>query len=1469
MYRLFITYLIIAAFLSQNIAWAGGNNLLARDSSEDLEEMGALFRKTPGPEDGRWGSFSGKPSKGSSMPFHINPARLAEFHTQFGNFGPIEGDIEADGKCYFPMPAELVERLKGIDLVGLKLKLDSLIENLQVFGPGTRVRIITDSAKSLFYNKDDDVLEIHAIFLLNGIPDSLLHFCGRHEAMHKLIKGVSPLLEEVLNIYMDFEYLDSMNPQEAVNLISELGRLEGGGYSQILRKRFFRTRGLKEQDDLLDEVLQYIWNNCPWIIEGLNLGDLSQIREPVLVLRRYIHREIEDQYSFIYLLQQVGRYLENDFPKLGTLSPSQFISQIPLFLYRHIDIFSRLEEDIHVVSHRLEKGLDKDYVRLLQEYIRNKEKRKLWDELQEELRKKPLILDRDIRRFIEGIWYSIPKHELQNCIYMVRAGASQWVIAAGLASKVDPKILERLDIPKDKRRHILELISNYRRICTLLDHELSPANHMIQNAINLIIQLTRGDPDVLMLALLDKIGHLRRLSYDPRDYDDLGEKGQALLRQAVEWLYIPLAGFLGREDLAAEMAELYLMTILGGEYQLWEEEVGKLARVKQKDLPIVMKRIVDITREAIEDLPIEVSSRVKSPYAIYYKSREILDIFGIRFVIKGRHSPEEERRIRMELFNRLQGLFSISKSDRKRFREKQYNEYDFIAGLNPKLPGFQSLLSECGVKEIYLEVQIYPTENDLQRYRYGPTAHWLYKLEAVLKSLKKPLPKQFFDRDILDRLYMRFKEGDFDSNFRLVYEELSRWRVIGVLSDDKIKMVRAVPESIPPDIASADSIDLFKRGYIGLRRFGAERILPNTVTGELTPDIYEVVSGKGLKEEELMKIRDKTRKPRTYVFVMRMLGNKPKEEEGRRLLEGCLEELEAGINSGYLESNLFNIEDKDSSDTGLVQKGFSLRSLGGLYQLLVLVNQPEGQVMLRESIRRAYAYMTGEYLGDVVDIAKLKERWGIRSKEPVSPLVYLFTIAEKGKQYLKENGFDPENYNNRNKLHALLDYFNVDNLLQLFGRIGLDREVLGRMILLRLRSISPPRISISLEDPSNTRVQEDIQDVMDRSGLDIWSSKIQKDKMTYHVKPDRYWLDRMDMILQEVRSIDGVEGAELIYEEPNVVAMRFGMDIQYRNMDRVEVVIEELFRKLGIDYNQTNRTRQRFGYNISVPKRITAEELEGVARLWLKSRLGADAKITKLSIRPVDKKPPPHGAVLGILVLLLPCLLGANGSLGIVGYTILGIVGMLAVGMIAKGSIEAGTGGYPDAGAMADRFLSVVRSQADACRLSKKELVLAIDTDIGNLKDCADELFRELAGLEDRFNVRILIGRGADLKVQIDSYLRDAERSGKGFVVSAVLKADNLGLYEDMKDKISITAVSDTVSPIYIPIISILELSIKRAMGERIERLVEDYSSLPNVKDVVERDGILTIILLPKAEPISIEQLGERYKQEAQALSSA
>jgi len=200
------------------------------------------------------------------------------------------------------------------------------------------------------------------------------------------------------------------------------------------------------------------------------------------------------------------------------------------------------------------------------------------------------------------------------------------------------------------------------------------------------------------------------------------------------------------------------------------------------------------------------------------------------------------------------------------------------------------------------------------------------------------------------------------------------------------------------------------------------------------------------------------------------------------------------------------------------------------------------------------------------------------------------------------------------------------------------------------------------------------------------------------------------------------------------------------------------------------------------------------------------------------------------------------------------------------------------------KLLHDIRAQAKACKEKDEELAIAIDTDIGNLRDIAPELMEVLKEVraalakEGLDNVRVFINEGIVLSAELKSYMDQAEVEHRKVMLNAIVKNRNLQrrIYTQIGNKACMTSIDDAsvsntdVSNLnYIPILSILDIAIKRSSGVSLDKIKDEYASLQNVKDIIERDSILTIILLPKPVPIPLNELRERYKLEAQTLSAA
>lgn len=201
-----------------------------------------------------------------------------------------------------------------------------------------------------------------------------------------------------------------------------------------------------------------------------------------------------------------------------------------------------------------------------------------------------------------------------------------------------------------------------------------------------------------------------------------------------------------------------------------------------------------------------------------------------------------------------------------------------------------------------------------------------------------------------------------------------------------------------------------------------------------------------------------------------------------------------------------------------------------------------------------------------------------------------------------------------------------------------------------------------------------------------------------------------------------------------------------------------------------------------------------------------------------------------------------------------------------------------------NEFLLNIEGKLNNCKDLGDELVLAVDTDIGNLRLFAQELLDALGKLQEELNkkgfnnVRIFVGSGEELEQKLKTYIRE-KGDKKNYIISAVMKYENIKdkkVFKEIKNKVQITAVNDEdmkdkslVEAYYIPIIGLLQLSLEKAVGKKIQDIQYDLANIPNVVDISEEDGMFIIRLLPNAKPMAINELREMYSNEAKTLISA
>ena len=194
--------------------------------------------------------------------------------------------------------------------------------------------------------------------------------------------------------------------------------------------------------------------------------------------------------------------------------------------------------------------------------------------------------------------------------------------------------------------------------------------------------------------------------------------------------------------------------------------------------------------------------------------------------------------------------------------------------------------------------------------------------------------------------------------------------------------------------------------------------------------------------------------------------------------------------------------------------------------------------------------------------------------------------------------------------------------------------------------------------------------------------------------------------------------------------------------------------------------------------------------------------------------------------------------------------------------------------AEARSFVSSLRGLAKPAQEDGEEILVGIDTTIGNLGSYAPNLLKVLAELKDQeglSNLVVIASDGTELSARVNSYIRDAEKAGKKVRVVSVVKESNRGkhMFDSLAGKAQIVSVDDSQViegeslNQYIPVTRIIELALKRLLNK-------PHEPIPYVAES-EENGILKLILSVQegAKPLTSDELRQRYDEEAEFIGKA
>lgn len=830
------------------------------------------------------------------------------------------------------------------------------------------------------------------------------------------------------------------------------------------------------------------------------------------------------------------------------------------------------------------------------------------------------------------------KSQLDTAIYMLEYGAGLNGVLASFYGHGDDKAITakyaRIGIKGAAFRAVQAVNRKYLHIDNMLSYQARVTPHTVQNMINMVVKMSAGDGDVLFLGMAKVMAYMREtVVYRKGQFSQAAEDKDSFvqLRRTVEWIYAPLAGLLGRGDIAGQLQDMYLRGLLGPEGYLEQQqrlcEATGLSELDYDGLQGVMRFIEKHVQKHLADLPVRVSYRVKSPYSAHYKEkiRKMEDIFGIMIVITGLHSQEEIIEIQGQLDDRLKRIFETSDFDRKLLEDKGYRACDFKASFNTHYRPFYDY--EAIPADRRIEVQIYSSESDCLRYRFGPVAHGLYKLNAVVKTQMDGMTS-FFDRDILENIYRSCRVGQFEDNLGLLYDQLRPWEFVGILDqglfrgkrwlyrDSRLRFVR-VPSAtgMAVDAVNSKAVDLFDKKFGGLIPIlpGQEerRSIPNVIPGSLKTGIYKVLS-KPLDTDTLGRMKQATRKPRAFLNIAKLLLS-PQETkalavEGQNLLQACLRDEDKRWKPAVIERVVLERRDEHGVDIGLIRRFLKVKGQEEFYQLLALVNKPGGEAILLELVKITHEYITGEKLRGA-NLSELRRQWRIKSDKPVALLVHLFAAIPEGEERLKPAcrriGLASEHWG---RFSFVFDRFRVRNQQQFYGRLGLDKALVQPAVFCVAAMKEVPYFELDLiEGEDAIDLQADIAGILKDNDLMLVRYDYESNRIYFSQETET----GIEAALLDLKDLNAVHNADIFYPEVEKVSREIVFSVE--NCSDLGRIIEEmasLFMLLNIEMPADWGVRRRkkgfsFAFNLELAEETTRENIIKIIDQWLSDRVGS------------------------------------------------------------------------------------------------------------------------------------------------------------------------------------------------------------------------------------------------------------------------
>lgn len=317
-------------------------------------------------------------------------------------------------------------------------------------------------------------------------------------------------------------------------------------------------------------------------------------------------------------------------------------------------------------------------------------------------------------------------HHLIEVSYIIAQlhGGPMTIIAALLHDVVEDTEVTIDFIEKNWGKEVATIVDSLTKIQRLKLSKIQKEEFEAEDHRKILIGMAK-DIRVIIIKLADRLHNLRTLgALSP-------ERQKTLAKESMD-VFVPIAHRLGLNTVKSEMEDICLQYLEPEKFKEIKKLLTNKSKTMVKSLENLKKRLADILFE--NQIPFEISSRVKSIYSIYNKMYvkghpfdEIYDILALRII-----SDSEIR------------CYQILGLIHKTYKPVPGRFKDYIAMPKPNM--YQSLHTTIvsGDGNFY-EIQIRTQEMD-EIAETGVAAHWAYKEGSGYNSKQE-------QREIEDKLH--------------------------------------------------------------------------------------------------------------------------------------------------------------------------------------------------------------------------------------------------------------------------------------------------------------------------------------------------------------------------------------------------------------------------------------------------------------------------------------------------------------------------------------------------------------------------------------------------------------------------------------------------------------------------------------------------------------------------------------------